>query len=115
MIEIIRMEQIKPEDDEQTVEISLIDYEALVWRDSILAMMLNGLFENANLSYREDELSFSATNIDQIIRYGFPERYSQRLRYLKGEKARQDAEAERDEMIQLVNLKDDAEDEAEKE
>lgn len=108
MIEIVKMQS---DEDMQTVEVDIATYDDLIWRDSLLSMILKGLFETASLSYSGDSLSFYGGNIDQILRYGFPERYKGRLAELKGKIAITDAEAEREEMISLINLseKDDAE------
>jgi hypothetical protein len=110
MIDIVKVLEEQCADDEvQIVEIELGEYAEMVWRDSLLTMILKGLFDNATLSYRGDDLSFSASNIDQILRYGFPEKYKCKLAELKAEKAKQEAEAEKEEMISLINLSGDEE------
>ena len=108
MIEIIKMTGTADE-EAQTVEVELGEYTELAWRDCLLTMMLKGLFESASLSYSGDNLYFHADEINQILKYGFPEKYKGTLAELKTEKAKKDAEAERDEMIQIVNLKDEEE------
>lgn len=108
MIEIIKMTGTADE-EVQTVEVELGEYTELAWRDCLLSMMLKGLFENARLSYSGDSLYFTADDINQILKYGFPESYKGRLAELKAEKAKQDAEKERDEMISIINCKDDEE------
>lgn len=114
MIELIKMTISEDaENAEQTVEISLGEYAELAWRDSLLGMIVDALYENASLSYRNDELTFSGASVDQLLRYGFPTTYQRRLKDLQRAKEKQDAEKERDEMITLVNLKDEEEDEKE--
>lgn len=114
MIELTKMTISEDaENAEQTVEISLGEYAELAWRDSLLGMIVDALYENASLSYRDDELTFSGVSVDQLLRYGFPTMYQRRLQELKAEKAKQDAEAERDEMISIINCKDDEEEEKE--
>lgn len=108
MIEIVKMTEHQDE-EVQTVEVDIASYDDLIWRDSLLSMILKGLFETASLSYSGDALYFRGDEINQILRYGFPEIYKGTLAQLKAEKAKKDAEAERDEMIQLVNLKDEEE------
>lgn len=112
MIELTKMTISDAEDMENaepTVEISLGEYAELAWRDSLLGMMVQALYDNASLSYRGDELSFSGSSVDQLLRYGFPTTYQKKLRVLKAEKEKQDAEKEREEMISIINCKDDEE------
>lgn len=112
-IEIIKMQEEL--DSQQTVEISLEEYRELTEKAFLSDMILDALYDNATLSYDGKGLAFSGYELANILKYGDSGIYRERFMMLKAKKEHEEAkakiEAERDEMIQLVNLKDEEEQE----
>lgn len=96
----------------QTVEMSLEEYTELTEKVFLADMILDALYTNATLSYTGKELSFSAIDIGNILKYGDSGIYHERFMMLKAESEKAKAEKERDEMIQIVSLKEDEEEQS---
>lgn len=62
------------------------EYKQLIEIKSKYSMLLKSLYNNARLNYREDDLDFSYSDIEVLVKYLEPEIYERKIDELLEEK-----------------------------